>query len=186
MRDWIDRLTKTETITDDAARIDLIGELETLTRAAAAAQAALSVAFDASQRQQQADAGIWPDRRHHGIADQVALARKESTHRGRQHLGLAKVLVAEMPHTWAAFRAGRITEFGATVLVRETACLSLENRQTVDRALAGDPDAVEAYSDLVVEAEVKKLAARLDAASVAKRRRRAESERRVTVRPLSR
>ena len=183
VRAWIDQLAQTDTVTDDAARIDLIGELETLTRAAAAAQAALSAAFDASQRQKQADAGIRPDRRHRGIADQVALARKESPHRGRQHLGLAKVLVAEMPHTWAAFRAGRITEHRATVLVRETACLSLENRQTVDRAVAGDPDALEGYSDRVVEAEVKKLAARLDAASVAKRRRRAESERRVTVRP---
>ena len=117
-------MAQTDTVTDDAARIDLIGELETLTRAAAAAQAALSAAFDASQRQKQADAGIRPDRRHRGIADQVALARKESPHRGRQHLGLAKVLVAEMPHTWAAFRAGRITEHRATVLVRETACLT--------------------------------------------------------------
>ena len=183
VRTWIEQLARTDTVTDDAARIDLIGELETLTRAAAAAQAALSVAFDASQRQQQADAGIRPQRRHRGIAEQVALARKESPHRGRQHLGLAKVLVAEMPHTWAAFRAGRITEFRATVLVRETACLSLEDRQTVDRAVAGDADALEGYSDRVVEAEVKKLAARLDAVSVAKRRRRAESERRVTVRP---
>ncbi|GAA2144285.1 hypothetical protein GCM10009844_17650 [Nocardioides koreensis] len=183
VRVWIGQLAGTGSITEDAKRIELIGELETLTRAAAAAQAALSADFDASQRQQQADAGVRPGRRHRGIADQIALARKESPHRGRQHLGLAKVLVAEMPHTWAAFRAGRITEYRATALVRETACLSLEDRQTVDHAVAGDPDALEGYSDRVVEAEVRKLAARLDARSVAKRRRRAESERRVTVRP---
>ena len=42
---------------------------------------------------------------------------------------------------------------------------------------------IDLIGDRVVEAEVKKRAARLDAASVAIRRRRAESERRVTVRP---
>jgi hypothetical protein len=64
-----------------------------------------------------------------------------------------------------------------------TACLSLEDRLTIDRAIAGDPDAFAGYSDRVVIAEVRKLAARLEPAAVAKRRRRAESERRVTIRP---
>jgi hypothetical protein len=68
-------------------------------------------------------------------------------------------------------------------IARETACLTLEDRRTVDRAIAGDPEALESYSDRVVLAELRKLAARLDPASVAERRRRAEAERHVTVRP---
>ena len=76
VRAWIGQLAQTDTVTNDAARIDLIGELETLTRAAAAAQAALSAAFDASQRQQQADAGIRP-------TDDTGGSRTRSPLRGR-------------------------------------------------------------------------------------------------------
>ncbi|CAN5270175.1 hypothetical protein BH20ACT5_BH20ACT5_23760 [soil metagenome] len=54
------------------------------------------------------------------MAAQIALARRESPHRGAHHLGLAKVLATEMPDTMAALRAGRITEWRATILARET------------------------------------------------------------------
>lgn len=69
------------------------------------------------------------------------------------------------------------------VIARETACLSREDRRAVDRAIAGDPEALESYSDRVVLGELRKLAARLDPAAVADRRRRAEAQRTVTVRP---
>src|SRR3954468_6027264 len=150
----------------DAERVDLIRELEELKCAAEAAQAELAAALGEGR----------------GAAAQVALARRESPHRGQQHLALARVL-PELPHTRAAFRAGRITEWRATLIARETACLSLQDRRAVDRAIAGDAEALESYSDRVVLGELRKLAARLDPASVAERRRRAESERCVTVRP---
>jgi len=57
----------------------------------------------------------------------VALARRESPHKGQQHLDMAKILTTELPHTLAALRCGRITEWRATILVRETACLSRED-----------------------------------------------------------
>ncbi len=72
------------------------------------------------------------------MAAQVALARRVSPHRGQRLLGLAKVLHAEMPHTMAAFRAGRISEWRATILARETAMLEQEERAVVDEQLAGD------------------------------------------------
>ena len=62
------------------------------------------------------------------MAAQVALARRESHHRGQRHLGLAKAVVTELPHTWRAWRAGRITEWKATLIARETACLSRDDR----------------------------------------------------------
>ena len=148
---------------DDAERVDLLRGLEELKAAAEALQAELAADVD--------DAG------------QVALARRESPHRGRQHLSLARILRTELPHTRAAFRSGRITEWRASTIARETACLSREDRAAVDRAIAGDLDALESYSDRILLGELRKLTARLDPASVAERRRRAEAERRVTLRP---
>ena len=168
---------------DAAVMVDEIRVLEELVCAAQARQARLAVALDHSQRALAAEQGVPAERQGRGVAEQVALARRESPHRGRLHLGLAKVLDAELPHTRAAFDAGRITEWRATVIARETACLTREDRTTVDRAIAGDPDALESYSDRVLLGELRKLAARLDPASVAERRRRAEAERHVTLRP---
>ncbi len=68
-------------------------------------------------------------------------------------------------------------------MARETACLGREARTTIDRAVAGDPEAFASYSDRTVLAEVHKIAARADPAAVAERRRHAEAERRVTTRP---
>ena len=70
------------------------------------------------------------------MAAQVALARRESPHRGQQHLGLARVLTREMPHTLAAFRQGRVSEWRTMLMVRETACLELAERRAVDEEVA--------------------------------------------------
>ena len=105
---------------DDAARIDLIRALEELKCSAEAAQAVLTAAFDRSQREAEARAGAPKERQGRAVAAQVALARRESPHRGCQHVGLAVVL-DEMPCARDAFRAGRITEWRAMLLVRETA-----------------------------------------------------------------
>ena len=73
----------------DPERIDLIRALEELKGAAAAAQARVTVAFDDSQCRAQRDAGV-PERRvGAGVAAQVALARRESPHRGARHLGVS-------------------------------------------------------------------------------------------------
>ena len=170
----------------DGERVDQLRALEELKCAAEGAQARLTAAFDASQRQREAAAGVPAERRGRAVAAQVALARRESPHRGRQHLGLALVLVDEMPGTAAALGAGRITEWRATLLARETACLSREDRAEVDRRLAGTPDAVaalEVMGDREVIATAREVAYELDPVSVVERRRRAEADRRVTLRP---
>ena len=41
---------------------------------------------------------------------------------------MAKALVHEMPHTLAALEAGALSEWRATILVRESACLDVEDR----------------------------------------------------------
>lgn len=168
---------------DDAAKVEAIRALEAASCVATAAQASLARELDASQRAQQAAAGESAAKQGRGGAQQVALARRESHDRGRRHLGLAKVVPTELPHTWAAWRAGRITGWRATIVARETSCLPLEHRLEVDRLVAADPAAIEAMGDGEIAAACMREAARLDAASVTARRRKAESERRVTLRP---
>ena len=167
----------------DADRIDLLRGLEQLKCVAEAAQAALTADFAESQRAKAADAGVPAERRGRGIAAQVALARRESPHRGQRHVSLAMILPSELPCTWAAFQAGRITEWRATLMARETACLALEQRLEVDQRLASDPERLEAMGDRELIGAAAALAAELDPASVAERRRRAEAERTVTLRP---
>jgi hypothetical protein len=96
---------------------------------------------------------------------------------------VAKAVIAELPATWDAWRAGHISEWKATMIARETACLSHDDRRTVDRAVAGNAARVEAMSVREVVAAAQAEAARLDASSVVARRRHAESEARVTIRP---
>jgi hypothetical protein len=139
--------------------------------------------FDQSQRAVAAAARVPAARQGRGIAAQVALARRESPHRGQRHLGLATVLRREMPCVLRALRAGRITEWKATLAVRETACLELEHRRLIDAELGLDPDALEAMGDQELTNTVRARACELDPASVAARRRRAESERHTTLRP---
>lgn len=183
----IARLTTGDTSErDDAERIDLLRTLERLSCVVQAAQSVVTADFDASQRAKAAAAGVPTERQGRGIAAQVALARRESPRRGEQHLGLARILRTEMPRTQAAFRAGHITEWRATVVARETACLALQHRRLIDAEIAGSPTSVkslEAMSDGEVIAAIRKRACELDPASVAERRRRAESERRTSLRP---
>lgn len=75
---------------------------------------------------------------------------------------------------------GAVSEWRATILCRETATLSIDDRREVDRQLA---DGLSGMSDRAVEHAARGLAAQLDAASVARRARRAVRERRVTIRP---
>jgi hypothetical protein len=117
------------------------------------------------------------------VGAQVAWARRESPHRGRQHLGLAVVLGDELPATLAGLRAGRISEWRATLIARETACLSRPDRGEVDARVAGDPEVLESLSDREVAGRCRAAAYELDPVSFVERRRRAEADRRVTLRP---
>src|SRR4051812_6902126 len=132
---------------EDPARIDMIRALEALACTARGTQAGVTADFDRSQRAEQVRAGVPADKQGQGVAAQVALARRGSPHRGRQPGGLARVLADEMPHTRHALATGRITEWKATMLARETACLSRADRAEVDRRLAGDLDVLERMGD---------------------------------------
>jgi hypothetical protein len=176
---WAPALATLADAADDAERIDRIRLLEQLKSAAAAAQARETVAFKASQLEVQQAAGVPTRDLGRGIGAQVALARRESPHRGGRLVGLAEAL-QEMPHTFAALERGDVNEWRATILVRETACLSREDRATVDAELA---DRLPTLGDRQTEAEARRIAYRLDPHAFTARSRKAAKERRVTLRP---
>ncbi|MEI2827172.1 MAG: DUF222 domain-containing protein [Dermatophilaceae bacterium] len=115
-----------------------------------------------------------------GIAEQIALARRESSARGSRHLGLARALVTELPHTLAALTHGDLSEWRATLVAQATAVLSSADRQEVDRRLAGR---LEGLSDRHVRAAAQAVAYELDPRSVVDRQSYAASQRRVAIRP---
>jgi hypothetical protein len=178
--DFLARLPLLDAGACDAERIDQIGLLESIKAAASGAQARITAAFAASQRDAQVAGGVPARDCGRGVASQVALARRDSPARGSRHLGLAEALVHEMPCTMAQLAAGSVSEWRATIICRETACLSREDRARVDAALAAD---LPLLGDRQVETRARALACQLDAAAMARRAARANHERRVSLRP---
>ncbi|BAH54373.1 HNH endonuclease signature motif containing protein [Rhodococcus opacus] len=168
---------------DAALGIDLLDAIEALKSVGCAAQAVITDDVSTSIRADRRARGLPQAEWGRGIASQIGLARRESPNRGGRHLGFARAVVHEMPHTLALLRSGRLNEWRATLLVRETACLSAHDRGIVDRRLCSDPDILDGVGDRGVVAKAKALAVELDAAAVVARHRKAVSERRVTTRP---
>jgi hypothetical protein len=183
VRDLAVFLAAVQPSADSAALIDQLRDLEDLKSAAAALQARVAVAFDVLQRREQAEAGLPADELGQGVGAQIALARRESPARGGRLLGLAKALVTEMPRTLGALEAGELNEWRATLLVRETACLSAADRCAVDEELAPDTGALAGVGDRALIAAVRAAAYRLEPHSVVKRASHAVTERRVSLRP---
>ncbi|WP_189019774.1 HNH endonuclease [Paenarthrobacter histidinolovorans] len=157
--------------------------LEEMKSAICGLQAQVAVAFDLAQRAEQAEAGVPASERGQGVGAQVALARRESPNRGSRLLGLAKALVTEMPRTLAVLQSGQLNEWRATLLVKETACLSVEDRRAVDEELAPDTGAFTGKGDRAIIAAAKTAAYRRDPRSVLGRASRAAAERTVSLRP---
>ncbi|CAH0232804.1 HNH endonuclease signature motif containing protein [Microbacterium sp. Bi128] len=166
-----------------AALIDEIRDLEDLKSAMAARQARHAVAFDLLQRREQARLGVPAEKLGAGVGAQIALARRESPARGGRLLGLAKALITEMPHTLTALETGQLNEWRATLLVRETACLSAADRAAVDEELAPDAGTFAGAGDRSLVAAARAAAYRRDPRSVTERAAHAASERRVSLRP---
>ena len=132
---------------DEAALIKRIADLERVKAAAAAGQARAAAALDERRRADEAAAGVPRRQRGRGVASEIALARRDSPARGGRHLGFAKALVYEMPHTLAALETGVLSEWRATLIVRESACLAVEDRQTLDAELCSDMSNLDGMGD---------------------------------------
>ncbi|GGR66351.1 hypothetical protein J2S40_002786 [Nocardioides luteus] len=174
----------------EAELIDWISGLEKLKCRAEAIQAEAAVRLQEATRTRHLDAGVPARKVGDGVASQIALARRVSPAKGAKLLGLAKILIGEMPHAFALMKAGLFSQWQATILARETACLSLQDRRIIDHELcARTPDGgaprVVTMGLRQLENAAKKLAIALDQESVVARAASAEKDRRVSLRPAS-
>lgn len=170
--------------TDAVTIVDELRQLEMLKSAAEARQARLALALDQIRAEELKERRRFdPSPAPTAPQAEIALARRISPHRGRQALSLARFLATDLPHTRAAFDAGLISEWRASLIARETSCLQAEHRVAIDEFIAADAEELSRLGDREIVARCRQQAARLDATAVAARRRRAESERRVSIRP---
>ncbi|WP_194239489.1 HNH endonuclease [Pseudactinotalea terrae] len=163
--------------------VDLLSALSGLSSAVEAVSARAAVELDRVRRAQEAEQGVPPARRGRGVGAEVGLARRESGTRGRSFLGFGKVLCTEMPHTMRRLAAGDLSPWRAVLLAKESATLTLEDRVRLDEELCADPQVLAGMGDRAVAAAARAWACREDPASIVERRSRAESERRVSLRP---
>ncbi|WP_284755506.1 HNH endonuclease signature motif containing protein, partial [Arthrobacter sp. efr-133-R2A-120] len=77
----------------------------------------------------------------------------------------------------------RLNEWRATLLVKETACLSAENRCAVDEELAADTGTFDGAGDRTIISIARAAAYRRDPRSVTQRASHAATERHVSLRP---
>ncbi|MEW1783506.1 DUF222 domain-containing protein, partial [Arthrobacter sp. NPDC080086] len=182
-RKLFENVVAADLVGDAAAIIDELRALEDRKSAISARQARLAVALDLVRRREQAALGLPADQLGTGVGAEVALARRESPVKGSRLLGLARALVTEMPRTLAALEIGRLNEWRATLLVRETACLDAADRGAVDEELAAETGTFDGAGDRAIISAAKAAAYRHDPRSVTQRAAHAETERSVSLRP---
>ncbi|WP_423465253.1 DUF222 domain-containing protein [Promicromonospora sp. MS192] len=165
--------------------VDLLGELEAVKAAVTATQARLVVALDEATRAEEAAQGVRVERRGRGVSNQVGAALRVSPHAGAGFVSTSRVWVTQMPHTFAALQTGILSQWRATLLVRETSHLSVEHRALIDEQVCGPAHlgALARMGTRRLVARIKELAASLDVHACVNRNARAVSQRRVSIRP---
>lgn len=111
---------------------------------------------------------------------EVALARRCSPSQADRHVGLAKALVSDLPRVMGALSRGEVSEWRATIIARETACLDPHDRREADARMAGE---LSRLGDKALGDAARRTCVDLDPEAVVERRARAAASRRVGVRP---
>ncbi|MFI9489356.1 hypothetical protein ACIG47_23410, partial [Promicromonospora sp. NPDC052451] len=144
--------------------VDVLGELEAVKAAVTATQARLVVALDEATRAEESRQSVRVERQGRGVPCHVGAALRVSPQAGAGFVSTSRVWVTQMPHTFAALRAGVLSQWRATLLVRETSHLSVEHRVLIDEQVCG-PARLEELARMGTRrlvARVKELAASLD------------------------
>ncbi len=163
----------------EAELIDQIRAMEELKAGLAAAQARVTCTLSVERKRAESARGVRASDRGRGLGSEVALARHVSPTQGARHLGFAAAMT-EMPHTMWALSRGQISEWSATVLVKETAILSREHRTAVDAELA---HRLGELGPRQLGNQARKIGYRLDPGSALRRVRGANADRHVSLRP---
>ncbi len=181
LRDVMAVLADLPAAVQEAEAIDRISLLESIKATCAAEQAADTLRLQELRSAAEAERGVPAERRCRGLSAEVALARRVSGNAGGRHLGFARAM-GEMPDTFARLREGSLSEWRATILVRETAYLQVEDRRVIDHALCADPATLDGVGDRALEALAKQIAYQRDPHAVVDRNASAPKDRRVSMR----
>lgn len=163
---------------DDAERVDQLEALERLKSAVCAAQVRVA---DNLGTDTDATRTLGSAVHERSLGAQLGLARRESPHRGRRLLGLARALVHDLPETYAALQRGDINEQRALIVAAGSSDLAHDDRWRLDAQLASR---LPAMGDREVQLATQRLVLRLDPEGAVVRRARAHSRRHVTSRAL--
>src|ERR687892_1519486 len=165
---------------DDAARVDVIAELEKLKAAAAAAQLQVIAEFAASQEAANKAMGIEARQASRGVPEQIGLARKVSPASAARQVSQARALMQQLPNTFGLLRSGEVSEHVATIVTIETSHLSADDRQMVDKKLA---EQLPRLSPKRAYAAARRLTIEADPSGAVRRAGKARQDRRVGIRP---
>jgi hypothetical protein len=167
-------------VDDDAARIDVIAELERMRSAVAAAQLQVIEAFTASQEAANRELGFEARAARRGVPEQVGLARRVSPASASRQVTQAKTLVRELPGTLALLQAGEISEFAATVVINELAVLSADDRRVADERITPQ---LPGLGPKRAQGLTRRIVIELDQQAVVDKAAKAREDRRVGCRP---
>ena len=166
-------------------RAATLAELERLKNVCAAAQAAVTVDLDEQAAvDRQAREGELGHRRREreGVTLEVSLARRVSPQRSRSLIRLARALHDRLPQTLEAFREGRISEWAASLVEKETRDLTDEQAREVDARLA---PTLGTCSEGRLARRAASLAYEADKRGFLQRHAKAVADRYVSIRPAA-
>ena len=111
--------------------------------------------------------GVPARQRGRGVASAGGVGATGFPARGGRHLGFAKAAV-RCRTPWRRW-SGALSEWRATLIVRESACLNIDDRRTLDAELCADISKLDGVGDARIVAAAKEVAYRLDAQAVVDR-----------------
>jgi hypothetical protein len=149
---------------------------------AGATQMSASVAFRAARIDQQRAAGVPRNDLGAGVAEEIALVRRASPARTRNHLALERVVVESMPRTLDLLARGEICAWASDEVAKAVICLGDEDRARVDRDISAQlPEVSPTRAGVLARARADEL----DQAAALARNEREVADRYVSIRPAS-
>jgi hypothetical protein len=149
---------------------------------AGATQMSASVAFRAARISRQRAEGVPRADLGKGVAEEIALLRRASPARTRNHLALERVIVESMPRTLGLLARGEICTWAADEVAKGVICLDDEDRALVDRDISAQlPEVSPTRAGVLARARADEL----DQAAALARNEREVADRHVSLRPAS-
>jgi hypothetical protein len=179
-----DELQRTATSDDPVELLDLLGALERIKSAAAAAQVTTTTRLaNATEDEEPSDRRPRP-RRSASIGAEVGLAVRMSPGQGEQRLLLSRRLHDDLPGVHASLARGEINEAQAFAVVRQVAHLDPDQRRLVDADITGSATGLAGLGGEKIRRVVRRSCLTVAAEAETRRFNKARADRHVTTRQL--